>query len=239
MILALLIALPYTGMVRLPAGVTEISSELKLPDGAHDLTIAGGGHSTLRASAGFHGRAIFSCRGCRNIHFMQFSIDGNRAALEKPLPFAPSDKTFASVFGDNGILIEETDGFTIDHVDFANIANFAAIVSHSKNVAIDHVSVKDSGSRNAKGRNNTSGGILLEEGTEQFSVTDSTFRNIRGNGVWTHSRYLAPRNRDGKILRNEFFGNRPRCDSSGPRCSYGSSGQSRSAHRISGRPGGC
>ncbi len=37
-----------------------------------------------------------------------------------------------------------------------------------------------------------------------FSVADSTFRNIRGNGVWTHSRYLAPRNRDGKILRNEF-----------------------------------
>ncbi len=57
-----------------------------------------------------------------------------------------------------------------------------ALINHSKNVAIDHVSVNDSGSRNAKGRNNTSGGILLEEGTEQFSVTDSTFRNIRGNG---------------------------------------------------------
>ncbi len=204
MILALLIALPLTGTVRLPAGVTEISSELKLPDGAHDITIAGGGRSTLRASANFHGRAIFSCHGCRNIHFTNFSIDGNRAALEKPLPFAPSDKTFASVFGDNGILMEDTDGISIDHVDFTNIANFAAIVSHSKNVAIDHVSVKDSGSRNAKGRNNTSGGILLEEGTGQFSVADSTFRNIRGNGVWTHSRYLAPRNRDGKILRNEF-----------------------------------
>ena len=69
---------------------------------------------------------------------------------------------------------------------------------------IDHVSVRDSGSRNAKGRNNTTGGILLEEGTEQFSVGDSTFSNIRGNGVWTHSRYMAPRNRNGKILRNQF-----------------------------------
>jgi hypothetical protein len=204
LILALLIALPHTGLVHLPAGVTEISSELTVPAGAHDLTIAGGDHTTIRASANFRGRAIFSCHGCRNIHFTHFSMDGNRAALEKPLPFAPADKTFASVFDNNGILMEDTDGLTIDHVDFVDITNFAALISHSQHVTIDHVSVKDSGSRNAKGRNNTSGGILLEEGTEQFSVSDSTFQNIRGNGVWTHSRYLAPRNRDGKIVHNQF-----------------------------------
>jgi hypothetical protein len=204
LILALLIALPHTGMVHLPVGVTEISAELRLPEGAHDLTIAGD-RSTLHVAANFRGRAVFSCRGCRRIHFTNFSIDGNRAALEKPLPFAPSDKTFESVFPDNGILVEDADGVSIDHVDFANITNFAALASHSKNIAIDHVTVKDSGSRNAKGRNNTSGGILLEEGTEQFSVTECTFRNIRGNGVWTHSRYLAPRNRNGRILRNQFF----------------------------------
>ncbi|MGA2881720.1 MAG: right-handed parallel beta-helix repeat-containing protein [Bryobacteraceae bacterium] len=203
-ILLIALRLPPTGVVRLPAGITEISSEIKLPDGAHDLTISGGDHTALRAAANFQGRAIFSCRGCLRIHFTNFSIDGNRAALEKALPLAPSDKTFASVFPNNGILIEDTDGVTIDHVDFSNITNFAALISHSKHVAIDHVSVKDSGSRNAKGRNNTSGGILLEEGTEQFSVADSTFRNIRGNSVWTHSRYMAPRNRGGKILQNEF-----------------------------------
>jgi Right handed beta helix region len=204
LILALLISLPLTGTVHLPDGVTEISSELKLPDGAHDVVISGGDHTVLRAAASFRGRAIFSCRGCRRIRFTNFSIDGNRAALEKPLPLPPTDRTFATLFGDNGILIEDTEGLAIDHVDFANVANFAALISHSKDVAIDHVAVKDSGSRNAKGRNNTSGGILLEEGCEQFSVADSSFRNIRGNGVWTHSRYLAPRNRDGKILRNEF-----------------------------------
>ena len=190
-------------MIHLPRGVTEISAEMKLPDGAHDLVIAGDS-STLHAAANFQGRAVFSCHGCSRIHFTNFAIDGNRAALEKPLPFAPSDKTFASVFANNGILIEESDGVAIDHVDFSNITNFATLISHSKHVAIDHVSVKDSGSRNAKGRNNTSGGILLEEGAEQFTVADSTFRNIRGNGVWTHSRYMSPRNRDGKILRNEF-----------------------------------
>ncbi len=114
---------PATGTVRLPPGVTEISSEIKLPDGAHDLTIAGDGRSTLRASAEFHGRAILSCHGCRQITFRNFAIDGNRGALEKPLPFPPTDKNFASVFADNGILIEETDGVSIDHVDFANITD--------------------------------------------------------------------------------------------------------------------
>ena len=205
MILALLISLPLTGTLHLPDGVTEIVSEMKLPDGAHDVVIAGGNNTTLRAAASFHGRAIFSCHGCRRIRFTNFSIDGNRAALEKPLPLPPTDKTFASLFGDNGILIEDTDGVAIDHIKVTNIANFAVLISHSRNVAMDHVAVQDSGSRNAKGRNNTSGGILLEEGCEQFRVADSSFRDIRGNGVWTHSRYLAPRNRDGKFLHNRFF----------------------------------
>jgi hypothetical protein len=205
LILALLFAvtIPATGAVQLPAGVTEISSEIKIPDGAHDLTIAGD-HTTLRAAADFHGRAILSCHGCRRIAFRNFVIDGNRQAIERPLPFAPSDQTFANVFPNNGILIEDSDGISIEHVDFANITNFATLIGHSKNVTIDHVAVRDSGSRNAKGRNNTSGGILLEEGTEGFTVADSSFRNIRGNGVWTHSRYMAPRNRNGEILRNEF-----------------------------------
>jgi hypothetical protein len=190
-------------MVRLPPGVTEISAEIKLPDGAHDLTIVGD-HTTLRAVSNFHGRAILSCHNCRQISFRNFAIDGNRLALEKPTPMPPSDKSFASFFSDNGILIEDTDGVSIERVDFANVTNFAALISRSKNIVIEHVSVRDSGSRNAKGRNNTTGGILLEEGTEHFSVGDSTFSNIRGNGVWTHSRYMAPRNRNGKILRNQF-----------------------------------
>ena len=188
----------------MPAGVTEVSSELKLPEGAHDLTIVGD-NTTLHASSSFHGRAMLSCRNCRRISFRNFVIDGNRPALERPMPLPPTDKSFASVFPNNGILIEDSDGVALDHVDFANITNFAVLIAHSKNVLIDHISLKDSGSLNAKGRNNTSGGILLEEGTEQFTVTDSVFRNIRGNAIWTHSRYMSPRNGRGKIANNQFF----------------------------------
>src|ERR1700722_9753998 len=197
--------LPHTGVVHLPAGITEVSSEMKLPDGAHDVTIVGDGHSILHAASKFQGRAIFSCKGCQRIDFANFSIDGNRQALERPMPSAPTDKSFASVFPNNGILIEDSDGLSVEHVDFTNITNFAVIISHSKNVFVDHVSVKDSGSLNAKGRNNTSGGILLEEGTEQFTVTDSRFRSIRGNAIWTHSRYMSPRNSRGRIANNQFL----------------------------------
>lgn len=199
------LSFPPTGTVHLPRGRVEISSELKLPDGAHDLTIAGdAAGTTLHASANFLGRAILSCRGCRNIAFRNFTIDGNRAALERPLPMAPSDKDFASFFADNGIVIEASDGLAVDHVEFANIAGFAILVNHSRNVWLDHLLVRDSGSRNAKGRNNTSGGILLEEGVDSFTVADSTFRNILGNAVWTHSRYRSPRNHRGRIANNEF-----------------------------------
>ena len=206
MVLALLVTLsfPQTGTVHLASGSIEVSSELRLPAGAHDLTITGD-HTVLRASANFQGRSILSCQGCRHVTFRNFTIDGNRAALERPLPLPPSEKAFASFYPNNGILIEETDGLVMDHVDFTNITNFAILVNRSHDVFLDHISIENSGSRNAKGRNNTSGGILLEQGTNMFTVADSIFRAVRGNAVWTHSYYGSPRNRGGKIANNRFF----------------------------------
>jgi len=206
LILALLfaISIPNTGTVHLPSGTVDVSAELRFPDGAHDLVIEGN-RTVLRATPAFQGRAVLSCKNCRNITLRNFSIDGNRQALEKPLPMAPSDKSFAAVFPNNGLLIEAADGLAIDHVDFINVTNFAILVNHSKNVFIDHVTVRASGSRNAKARNNTSGGILLEEGTGAFTVADSEFHEIRGNALWTHSCYGSPRNRSGKFANNKFF----------------------------------
>ena len=206
MVLALLVALnfPQTGTIRLAPGVIEVSSEVRLPAGAHDLTIFGD-HTTLHAAANFQGRAVLSCQGCRRITFRNFTIDGNRAALENRLPLPPSDQAFASFYSSNGILLEDAERIEMDHVDFVNVTNFAVLASRSRDVFLDHLSIKDSGSRNAKGRNNSSGGILLEEGTGPFTVADSMFTSIRGNAVWTHSRYGSPRNRGGKIANNKFF----------------------------------
>ncbi len=89
---------------------------------------------------------------------------------------------------------------------FREIAGFAVLVSRSRQVAIDGVRVADSGSRNPAGRNDTTGGILLEEGTSDFRVTRCELRNIRGNGVWTHSLYTSPRNARGVFAENRFDG---------------------------------
>jgi hypothetical protein len=199
------LTIPSTGIFHLPSGTTEISSELRIPDGAHDLNITGGEHTLIHATAGFRGRALLSCRGCRRIRFSNFAMDGNRAALATPRPVAPSDRTFAETFDKNGILLEESDAIEMEHVDFTNMVNFAVLIRHSRGVLLEHLRVENSGSLNAAKRNNTTGGILLEEGTDSFTVSDSIFENIRGNAVWTHSRYGSPRNRGGQIRNNQFL----------------------------------
>jgi parallel beta-helix repeat protein len=92
----------------------------------------------------------------------------------------------------------------ISDVKFRNIAGFAVLASNSRDVTVTSVDVRDSGSRDTRGCNNATGGILFENGTAGFRVENSAFENIRGNGVWSHSRYNSPRNRDGIISGNRF-----------------------------------
>lgn len=197
------IAIPATGSIYLTAGTVDVPFEIHIPDGAHDLKIFGS-KTILRATRNFRGRAILSCRACRNIELHDLTIDGDRADLERPMSLPGGDKPFAAFYPNNGILIENARGVAIDRVRISNVANYAILVTHSQDVFISHVTVANSGSHNAKGRNNASGGILLEEGTADFTVIDSTFRNILGNGVWTHSFYGSPRNAQGKIINNTF-----------------------------------
>jgi hypothetical protein len=194
-----------TGTVRLPAGVIEISSELVVPKGAHGLQVLGAPSGTvLRASSSFRGRAILRVERADRVVLAGFAIDGNRAALERRAGLPPSDVPFCRFTEDNGILAEDVKGLAISDVRLSNVAGFAILISRSSEVRIERVRVEDSGSRNTKGRNNTTGGILLEEGTSGFQVLSCTFRNVRGNGIWTHSLYTSPRNRDGLISGNRF-----------------------------------
>ncbi len=194
-----------TGVVELPAGVFEIAAEITLPEGARDLEIRGAAAGTvLRAAAGFRGRAILAARSAKNLRLAGFAIDGNRGANEKRGGLPPSDVPFARFTASNGVLIESSEQVSIGRVTFREIGGFAVLASRSKGVHIERVRVEDSGSRNDKGRNNTTGGILLEEGASDFQALECTLRNILGNGVWTHSLYTSPRNGPGLIARNHF-----------------------------------
>ena len=196
---------PRLRVVALPAGVVEIHAELAVEGPARVEGAPGG--TTLRAAADFHGRALVVVHG-PDVTLSGFAIDGNRAALEAGRPrtgLPPSNRAFAQFTTANGILAEGCSRLAIEGLRLRNVAGFAVLVSRSREVAIDGVEVADSGSLNPQGRNNATGGILLEEGTAGFRVTHCRFRNILGNGVWTHSLYTSPRNADGLIAWNSFL----------------------------------
>jgi hypothetical protein len=197
------LATQTTGVIQLTAGVIEVSSELRLAPGAHDLEIAGAG-TLFKASKEFKGRAIFVAENARAIRFRDFSIDGNRAEFDQPIEMAPPENAFRIFYSNNGILLDRVDGVSISEVQFAAIPNFAVIASRCSAIRIKNVLVEDSGTRNKKRRNNTTGGIVIEEGSFDFEVRDSRFRRIRGNGLWTHSLYTSLRLNDGVFATNRF-----------------------------------
>jgi hypothetical protein len=192
---------PRGRFVQLAPGTVEIHSEMVLEDGAEVRGAASG--SVLRAAADFHGRALIVVRGNR-VLLRDFTVDGNRQELESRLGLPGSDVPFARFTPGNGVLAEGVSQLAVENVRFREIAGFAVLVSRSRHVAIDGVRVADSGSRNPAGRNNATGGILLEEGTSDFRVTRCELRNIRGNGIWTHSLYTSARNARGVFAENRL-----------------------------------
>jgi hypothetical protein len=192
---------PVRRVIQLPAGVIELKSEM-LVEGGTEVRGAPFG-STLRLAAGFTGRAAIVVRG-DGVKLSGFTIDGDREALEIRAGLPPWDTPFARFTAANGVLADGVSGLVVENLRFRNIAGFAVLASRARDVAIDRIQVAVSGSRNAAGRNNGTGGVLIEEGSTDFRVTRSEFRDIRGSGVWTHSLYTSPRNARGLIAQNRF-----------------------------------
>jgi hypothetical protein len=186
-------------ITRLPAGVTELHSELLV-----DTDVVGDpAGSVLRMAPDFQGRAAIVVRA-NGVRLRDFSIEGNRPTRELRTGLPPYDVPFARFTTGNGILVDRAAAVSIERVRFAGIAGFAVLVHQGRQITLNGLHVRDSGSRDAKGKNNTTGGVLLEGGTSDFRVMNSVFENIRGNGVWTHSLYTAPRNARGVIAGNSF-----------------------------------
>lgn len=192
---------PRYRIVQLPPGVLYVQSEMVVGSGT-ELRGAPGG-SILRFAPGFAGRALIVVKGS-NVRLRDFTIEGNRDATDPHTGLPGYDTSFAAFTRGNGVLAAEVWSLRIQNLRLRNIAGFALLVSQGRDVSIDRVQVRDSGARNARGRNNSTGGILLEEGTLNFRVTRCEMTNIRGNGIWTHSLYTSPRNAGGVIARNRF-----------------------------------
>ena len=193
------------GTIDLPHGVIEVHREIEIPAEADHLEIRGSPQgTTLRACDDFQGQAVFRCERATRVRFADFAVDGNRTALERRTGLPGFSTPFVRFTAGNGILAVDARSLQISNIRFSNVPGFAILVSRSQDVSIDGVSIVDSGSRTAAGRNNTSGGILLEEGTHNFAVTRCDVRNVRGNGIWTHSLGMAPQNHDARIASNHF-----------------------------------
>ena len=191
-----------TGIVELPAGTLVLHREITLPEGAQSLEIRGNpSGSTLEAAPDFQGRAMIYSKGATDLRLTGFRIEGRRA-LQKPIGLPPSDIPFARYYRNNGIVVDNATRLSIRHVSFSEVANYPVLVSASSGVRIDNVRIEDCGSLSPAGRNNASGGILLEEGTHDFEVRQCAIHRVRGNAIWTHSNYRSLRNAFGIVAQN-------------------------------------
>ena len=192
-----------TGAVSLPSGTIEISREIVLPYDVHDLDVSGA-NTTIKAASTFRGRALIVIPAGSRIKIHDLSLDGNRDAVARPIGMPPSGTIFSRFMPNNGIIAEGVTNLEIASVKATGIAGYAILINGGHHVEIRGIDITGSGGLNAKKRNNTTGGILLEEGTTDFTVLDCRFADVRGNGIWTHSYSASPRNARGRIAGNEF-----------------------------------
>jgi hypothetical protein len=152
----------------------------------------------------FVGEAAIVLDGVDGVTLRDFVVKGNRGKLAQRQELPPYDRTFASWFGAGGVLVRGGARVVIERARFEDMAGFAVLATRVRGVTVREVTVVDSGSVKANGRNNTTGGVLIEDGSVDWEVSQSVFERVMGNAVWTHSRYTAPRNERGRVVGNRF-----------------------------------
>ena len=120
-------------VVQLPRGRVDLHSEMPV-DGRHGGARRAPGHRAADGRRDFSGRAAIVVRGS-GVRLRDFTIDGNREALEMRAGLPPSDVPFARFTRANGILAEDVARLHVENVGFRNIAGFAVLVSRSRDVA--------------------------------------------------------------------------------------------------------
>lgn len=189
--------------LELPAGIVHLKRPLVIPNGTSHLELRGNpAGSTLVLDPDFRGAAAVLADTVSNLTLSGFTIAGNRADLQSNWNLPLNEAAFADYYADNGIVIRHSRNVTISGVRFLRICAFPVIVNATAGAVIASVTVEDSGTLNPDGHNNTTGGILIEEGSSAFEVRNSKFSRIAGTAIWTHSYARSPRQSDGVIAGN-------------------------------------
>ncbi|MBL8179020.1 MAG: right-handed parallel beta-helix repeat-containing protein [Bryobacterales bacterium] len=189
-----------SGEVQLSGGEVTLSAPLVI-EGADNLTVIGMG-AVLKVD--FEGEAAIVVRNSKNIRIENVSVLGSREKKEYVHGLPPSDVPMIKFTRGNGIVIDNSDNVTIAKSTIRLVQGYGVLASNSRKVALEELLIGDSGSLNDKGKNNATGGILFEEGCRDFTVRRSKIRNVRGNGIWTHSLYTSPRNEHGEFAANDI-----------------------------------
>jgi len=190
-------------VIRLPAGETHLKHPMEVgSDGGKVKVLGNPAGSTLKLDPDFHGSAAIVVKGAADVELAGFSIEGNRTELKSDWYLPLKEAAFGDFYSDNGIVVRNSSSVRIRNVSFQNIRAFAVLVNASSDILIEGVTIRDCGTLNRAGRNNTTGGILLEEGVRRFDVRQSTIDGITGNAIWTHSWARSPRQADGVIRGN-------------------------------------
>jgi hypothetical protein len=192
-----------TGVIVLPAGETHLTRPLEFPKNSRRVTLRGNrAGSTLVMDAGFTGSAAVLVSGAQDVRLEGFTVRGNRTELKSDWYLPLHEAAFADFYSDNGIVVRKSSRVVIRNVQIRAIRAFPVLIHASSSVTVEAVKIEDCGTLNRAGRNNTTGGILLEEGVSGFEVRGSTISRITGNAIWTHSYSRSPRQEDGVIRDN-------------------------------------
>lgn len=185
--------------LNLRAGDTVLDAPLKIK--ANTAVRGNPRGSRLLLKPGFSGPAAIVVEGASNVTLSGFEIVGDRTAMSSEWYLPTGEAAFADFYPANGILVQKSANVTIRNVHISQIRTFPILVNASSRVLVDGVRIEESGTLNKTGRNNTTGGILFEEGVSNFEVRNSSLSKIAGNAIWTHSWARSPRQRNG-IIRN-------------------------------------
>jgi hypothetical protein len=189
--------------VELPAGETRLDRPIVIRKGAHHVVLRGNSSgSTLVLNAGFQGSAAIDVENATDVTLSGFAIVGDRVELKSDWYLPLREAAFADFYTAHGVLVRNSRNVTIRGVTFSRIRAFPIIVNATSGLLIDSVTISDSGTLNREGHNNTTGGILIEEGSSGFEVRNSNVMRVTGNGIWTHSYSRSPRQSGGVIRDN-------------------------------------